>query len=247
MLRAVLGLKDDPKKPDTLDMDGGLLFALLDVPKYKHGSRSFEKILLALAQDRQGGHFHRSALPPDLLLERETSAQELHERMNQRNAFKTHPEIEKIAAAIHDNYRQIANAKGSSIKPEVDRPYEDLAPDYQVANRAAAGRIPDLLALIDFIVVPNPDPSNQSWQGPLKAQIATHRERLAQAEHLGWNAERFANGWTFAPTRNDAQKQHNLLVDWVNLSDSDKNKDRDNMDAIPTWLELAGYMAVPVS
>src|SRR5205807_271189 len=29
MLRGVLGLKDDPKKPDTLDIDAGLLFALL--------------------------------------------------------------------------------------------------------------------------------------------------------------------------------------------------------------------------
>ena len=84
------------------------------------------------------------------------------------------------------------------------------------------------------------------WRIPLEDQIRKHRERLAQAEHLGWDAERFANGWTYAPSRNDPQKQHNLLVDWVHLSDTDKQKDRDNMDAIPTWLQLAGYRAVLV-
>ena len=51
MLRSVLGLKDNPKIADVLDMDRGLLYALLSVPHYRHGSRSFEKILLTLAND----------------------------------------------------------------------------------------------------------------------------------------------------------------------------------------------------
>lgn len=247
MLRSVLGLKDDPKKPDELDMDLGLLYALLSVMKYHHGSRSFEKILLTLAQGKQGKHFHRSALPPDPLLGRETDDDEFHKIMNQRNEFKTHPDLEKMAGAIHQNYRYNARDKGWSIKPEIDKDYEDLSPDAQVANRAAAQRIPDLLALIDLKVIPNDDSSNPDWEERLKAVIIEHRERLAQAEHLGWNAERFANGWTFAKERNDQLKQHNLLVDWAKLSESDKDKDRENMDAIPAILKLAKYKAVPVN
>jgi hypothetical protein len=247
MLRSVLGLDKDLKNPGVLDMDSGLIFALLDVPEYNHGARSLEKILLTLAQDRQDGHYHRSALPPDPLLNRETDAAEFHKRMNQRNAFKTHPDIERLAAAIHENY--LANAKSNKwdIKPEVDRAYADLAPDFQASNRAAARRIPDLLSLVDFKVIANPSPGDESWRKPLEDHIRVHRERLAQAEHLGWNAERFANGWKYAPVRNDSFKQHNLLVDWAKLSESDKNKDRENMDAIPDWLKLAGYKAVPVS
>jgi hypothetical protein len=65
MLRSVLGLKDDPRKPDVLEMDMGLLYALLAVSQYKHGARSLEKILLTLTQDMQAGRYHRSALPPD--------------------------------------------------------------------------------------------------------------------------------------------------------------------------------------
>lgn len=247
ILRSVLGMDKDLINPSVLDMDAGLLFALLDVPEYKHGARSLEKILLTLAQDRQDGHYHRSALPPDLLLNRETGAAEFHRRMDQRNAFKTNPDIEQLAAAIHENY--LANAKSNKwdIKPEVDRPYADLAPDFQASNRGAARRIPDLLSLIDFKVIANPSPADKSWQKPLADQIGMHRERLAQAEHLGWNAERFANGWKYAPVRNDSLKQHTLLVDWARLSESDKNKDRENMNAIPIWLNLAKHKAVPVS
>ena len=247
MLRSVLGLQDDQEKPDELDMDSGLLYALLKATKYNHGSRSFEKILLSLRHGKHGRHFHRSALPPDPLLDRETNADEFHQIMNQRNEFKTHPDLEKMAAAIHDNYRNNAGKKGWTIKPEIDRDYKDLSPDAQIANRVAAQRIPDLLALIDLKVIADDDSSNPDWEEKLKAVIIEHRERLAQAEHLGWNAERFANGWTFAKERNDKLKQHNLLVDWTKLSETDKDKDRENMDAIPIILKLAKHKAVPVN
>lgn len=242
-LRGKLDIKDEPAQ--TLDMDPGLLRALLSVPKYTHGSRSFEKILLTLKNSPHRGHFHRSALPPDPILDRETNADAFHKLMKQADAFKTTPDLEKIAAAIHQNYLKNAAAQGWSVKPELNKPYADLAPDYQSSNRAAAQRIPELLALIDFKVIPNPTPTDLAWQTLVREKIGLHRERLAQAEHLGWNAERFANGWTSAAVRNDALKHHNLLVDWSKLSEKEKDKDRENMDAIPTWLEIAGHMALP--
>lgn len=247
MLRGVLGLKDDSKKCDELDMDAGLLYALLSVPRFRHGSRSLEKILLTLAKDSHGEHYHRSALPPDPLLDRETDAKEFHRIMNQRNEFKTHPNIEELAAAIHENYRHNAAEKKWAVTTEINKPYSELPLDAQASNCAAARRIPDLLSLIDYKIDPNENPNDESWTGSLRERIAGLRERLAQGEHLGWMAERRANGWNFAKVRNDDLKLHNLLVDWRDLSETDKNKDRENMDAIPKILKLARYKAVPVS
>lgn len=243
MLRGILGLKDKPGASDVLDMDPGLLIALLAVPHYTHGSRSFEKILLTLKQGRSGRRFHRSALPPDSLLSRETNLQAFQDIMTQHDAFKTNPDIEAIAAAIHRDYLKNAKTNGWTVAAEVNKPYAELSPDYQTANRGAAQRIPELLALISFRIVKASGSEDTSWQQPLIEQIDRHHDRLSEAEHLGWNAERIANGWTYAPVRDNARKQHNLIVPWAKLSEKDKDKDRENMKAIPNWLRDAGYKA----
>jgi hypothetical protein len=241
-LRSKLGIG----KTEKLDMDTGLLISLLRVPKYIHGSRSLEKILLMVKQGPLGSHYHRSSLPPDPLLAREIDVNCFHKFMTEHDAFKTNADIEKLAAAIHEAYLFNAKKNDWPVKPELNKPYPALDPGYQTSNRAAAQRIPDLLSLISFKVVANDPPGDTDWKDLLKKQISLHRERLAQAEHLGWMAERTADGWTYAAKRNDGQKQHNLLVDWAQLSESDKDKDRENMDSIPTWLEIAKYKAVLV-
>ena len=83
-------------------------------------------------------------------------------------------------------------------------------------------------------------------QAPLKAAIKKHVDRLAQAEYLGWWAERRANGWSFAKDRNNALKHHPLMVDWSKLSHTDKDKDRSSAISIPELLEVAKFKAVPV-
>ena len=60
ILRGILGLRGETE----LDIDDGLLSALLGVSVYKHGARSFEKIMGTLSQDSRGGRIRRSALPP---------------------------------------------------------------------------------------------------------------------------------------------------------------------------------------
>jgi hypothetical protein len=89
ILRGVLGLKDN----DELDIDLGLLYALLRVPKYHHGARSFEKIIIALMNARDNGRLHRSALPPQPLLDRETDASEF-----QKLLTESHTDLEALAA-----------------------------------------------------------------------------------------------------------------------------------------------------
>jgi len=260
VLRAILGGQDvlGLKGSDELDIDPGLLDALLGVSVYRHGARSFEKIIRVLVHDSHGRRLRRSALPPEPLLDRETDAAAFHRLITQRDAFKNYPDLEDLAAAIHFSF--LDSAEKSRLEAEAEKkpglawgidasiakPYLDLTDDLKAANRAAARRIPDHLALIGYVVEPQQPGDDGSWNVPLRDAINTHVDRLALAEHLGWCAERIANGWTYAEVRDNAAKHHPLLVPWAMLSRADQDKDRASVRAIPGLLDIAKFRAVPV-
>jgi len=58
-------------------------------------------------------------------------------------------------------------------------------------------------------------------------------------EHERWALERRALGYEPGPER-DAQ-HHPDLVDWEQLSDRARDRDRDAVRGIPAMLELAGF------
>lgn len=215
---------------------------------------AFEKIVLALARGREDGRIHRAALPPNSALSRETDAMEFRTRMEQHNAFKNQPDIQTLAAAVHhrflsetEKFRLLLEPHAEwAIDPAIKRAPDDLNDDVKAANRAAARHIPDHLALINFVVVPREPNDDDSWRKQLAAAIAKHLERLAQAEHLGWCAERVANGWTYAETRDNKLKRDPLPTDWAKLSPSDQDKDRSSAMSIPALLDVAAFKAISV-
>ncbi len=250
LLRALLGLGEE-----ELKIDSGLLHALLNVRTYHHGARSFEKIVSALAQSRDDSRISRSGLPRDL--SRDTDVADLQRLMDQRSAFKTHADLEALAAAVHSGFLQGAERStldaavrdephtAWTIHPAVARTYESLSEDMKASNRAAARRIPDHLALINFVVAPQVLGEGASWREPLEAAIEKHLERLAPAEHLGWWAEREANGWVHG-VRDNTLKHHPDLDVWAKLSPSSQDKDRSAIRNIPAVLEVAKVKAIPI-
>lgn len=241
MLRGILKLK--PKA--ELDIDEGLLRALLSVENYTHGSRSFEKIILALKNHSNQGRLVPSSLPPVSLLQQETDPEKFQHILDEYESFVEHAFIEKLAAEIHENYGRKAKEKGWQISPENDKAYADLSEDKKMANRAAARRIPEQLSLIDYCIEASVDPPDDSWVKALGSRIENHLERLAKTEHLGWNAERRANGWVHGKKRNDGRKIHPSIVSWAQLPETDREKDRENVKLIPELLQNAGFRAVP--
>jgi hypothetical protein len=253
LLRGILKLGDNTE----LDMDPGLLHALLGVSVYRHGSRSFEKVLESLLQGRAGGRMNRSALPPQSLLNRETDARDLYELLSHGDAFRNYANLEDLAAAIH--FKFLDNAEKSKIEaaikanpshewtidPSIKKTYGQLSADAKASNLAAAQRIPGHLALIGYVVIRQEEGDDGSWQAPLAATIKRHVDRLAKAEHLGWCAERIANGWTYGKRDND-RKHHPLLVPWTQLSSADQDKDRSSVRDIPNLLNTAKFKACPL-
>ena len=51
-------------------------------------------------------------------------------------------------------------------------------------------------------------------------------ERLAVIEHGRWAADRWLDGWSYAPTRDNARKHHPQLIPYQQLSGPMKDLDR---------------------
>jgi len=146
--------------------------------------------------------------------------------------------LDHLAATLHQNYLDRAKASGWPLKPAVDKAFADLGPDLQEANRAAARRIPEVLATIGVRLVPAPAKGTLS-QAELEALIARNIEPAAIAEHEGWMRQRLEAGWQLGD-RDDAHKKHPCLVPYDQLTEVDKEKDREQVRSYPALIVEAG-------
>ncbi len=149
LLRALLGCR--PAEP--LDMDSGLLTALLSIPRFKHGARSVEKLVEPLKTACQAGKsVRRSLLAAASQLALYVEPQEFYSLCQQAEAFKQDQFVNVIAPAVHETWRKIARAQG--WKPTFDVLYEELPLDAMRSNEAAARRMPENLALVGMRLEP---------------------------------------------------------------------------------------------
>jgi len=81
----------------------------------------------------------------------------------------------------------------------------------------------------------------------LTPDIIDLTERLAEHAHDSWARQRLADGWTYGPRGDDANKKHPCLVPYGELSDSEKEYDR--IAALQTLKAIIalGYRIVPAN
>lgn len=60
----------------------------------------------------------------------------------------------------------------------------------------------------------------------LTAEIMELSEKIARNVHEVWAKSRMSEGWTYGPVRDDVKKQHPCLVPYENLSEIEKEYDR---------------------
>jgi hypothetical protein len=236
-LRTILRLGQE----DRLDIDRGVLAALLETPLYTHGSRSLEKLILEIRGRSRGG-LRRSGLPsPELLSLFVDDAKKFLDIM-ERN--RRHPiAIEQLARDIHHYWweRSKDPSTGWTIDEELDRPYDALEEGWKRDNRAAAVRVPEVLELAGLYV--EKDEKKEGADKIVGRVIEHYIEVLAEAEHDGWYEHRRRNGWTLGE-RDNASKRHPAMRPYRELSEQVKNKDRDAVRNYPPILERAGYRVV---
>lgn len=87
-------------------------------------------------------------------------------------------------------------------------PWQRLAPFKRMSNISSAGYFPVIRRLF-------------------KAGIPI--ETLSELEHIRWNRFHYLHGWNYAPERDNERKLHNCLIPYSQLSEEEKQKDRNNV------------------
>ena len=72
-------------------------------------------------------------------------------------------------------------------------------------------------------------------------------ERLAEAAHKVWMDGKLRNHWKYGPVTDKGKKIHSCLVAYDQLSEADKESDRDMVRGIPKILAAAGYKIVKLN
>lgn len=239
-----------PKSKDVLDLDSGLLTALLEAPLYRHGARSMEKIADSLRPSQHGRAIRRSALPAPTVLAMHLSFapgaslsdepgkqivaqfQALAER---ELAFKEAAIIAKLAPAIHAVY-----SEGLDQQDRVE--FNQLSEFLRKSNHAAAERMSEILSLVGLRL--EAGSADLKEHARIRGYLAHHLDLLAEAEHNGWMKWHFEQGWRFAEVRDNSKQLHNCLQPFEKLAETDKEKDRSQILHYPDFAEKADLRIV---
>jgi len=232
---------------DVLPIDGGLANALLLAPEYIHGARSIDKLVKPLAPAPKEP-VRRSNLPPDEQIRMHTDLDSFRRHLEQEAGFMNSGAIEELAEAIHASWPNFKEQPGVNKSAYFNQEWEKLDEVAREDNRAAARRIPAVLALAGLALAGLGVSTDAAAEAPSLEELEKHLEhnleRLAEAEHDGWCDFRIRNGWRYDPERDDGEKRHPLLVPYDKLEEHVKDKDRDAVRNYPARVILADFRIV---
>ena len=149
-------------------------------------------------------------------------------------------DVEKLAKAIHADYVKNMIASGNPDAPSAV-PWETLPEEFRESNRDAARSFKEKLNAIGCDIAPA-DSSRPAIESFDDETIL----KLARVEHDRWMNEKFANGWTYAPTRDNTKKHHPMLIPYEELSLEEQQKDINVVNNIIPLLTSVGLKAYKV-
>ncbi len=151
-------------------------------------------------------------------------------------------DVEELAKAIHELYCEESRKRGETTQTNpLLRDWEDLSENMRDAGRAQAADIPNKLAALGYEL------AHRHGIAPAEMRPdATIAEELAKHEHDRWMNERLRNGWVYGVPRDNARKHHPMLIDWDQLPEVEKDKDRDTVKNLPHLVAKAGFRLRPI-
>ena len=162
--------------------------------------------------------------------------------------------IRKLARAIHSRYlheikNQILKADNyifynpGNLENQYVSDFDDLPDDIKYSNIDNAVHIPTKLLSIGYKI-------RQVKKGfkPFALHLNQEEiETMARVEHIRWSWEKRLNGWVYGNSKDEVIKTHPSLISYEQLSESEKQKDRELVKLIPAFLHDIDYEAFPVS
>jgi len=137
-------------------------------------------------------------------------------------------ELDNLAKAIHAQYRDSRESVGQSSI--ADRPWNMLPETLKMSNRRRADNLPFLLAQAGLHLAPSAQPA------PFELS-SDEIERLARLEHRRWSIERRLLGFSYGEIRSEFPPRHELLVDWEQLPEAERQRNRKDFADLPKVLK----------
>lgn len=227
-------------------IDLGILRALLNTQRFKHGVRSIESIL-AMSNLAGKESFERSDLPPQDQLDLHVEGREflaLVQEMPLEGDL-----LERLAEAAHDVFCDGLRDLGYQLGPQTNselkmhdslKPYQDLREDEKEANRDNVRDIANKLAAVGYVMMPA-----RSNEPPFEFP-GDDLDCLAEMEHERWVRDKEKHGWKWGEKTDKDKKIHESLEPWEDLSEEERDKDREMIRGIPKILAKAGYAIVKI-
>ncbi|MEU8821127.1 NAD-binding protein [Actinoplanes sp. NPDC048796] len=146
--------------------------------------------------------------------------------------------VERLARLIHERYliacRELPD---EPTDPAALVEWDRLDEERRASNRSQADSIGAKLGAIGCTIVA------RSGSGDF-ALTEDEVELLARAEQARWAREARAAGWRYGPARDPRAKLTPYLLDWADLPDERREKNRAAVRDLPTVLADAGFQVV---
>lgn len=146
---------------------------------------------------------------------------------------------EALARAKHEHYVQCELGRGTPAEGNPSMvPWSLLEEALKESNRRFADSIGKKLESAACAIVPAPlaDPAAPGFEfGWIEV------EELARAEHDRWRHDLEIDGWRFGGSKDPVAKRHPKLLAWEELTEEDRDKDREPVRALPGMLARAGF------
>ena len=241
-----------------VQIDSGVLRAMLLTTAYKHGARSMESVI-AMSQLAGKTRFERSSLPTEAQLDLHVDGQDFLARVRQLELDGgTLDQLARAAHAIYCAEQMALGWKYGPRKNETTREnsslveFDRLPDDEKEQNRRQVGDIPGKLAYAGCHIVPAVSGE------PAFVFPADVLEELASMEHTRWMRDKIRDGSRYSSETDKARKLHSCLLPWSRkdltpyagfaehlgtgeLPEDEKEKDRTAVRKIATILAHAGY------
>ncbi len=143
-------------------------------------------------------------------------------------------QLDRLARAYHEVYRRHQAGKLEPASPGL-KVWALLPESLRSASRRVADHLDLKLATTGCRRVPLQGEASVPFQF-----TAAEVELLSRMEHRRWRADRLLAGWRLG-ARDNARKLHPSLIPWEELSEPEKQKDRDMVTGLVEVLAEAGF------